>query len=718
MTGQIIAHYTVLEKLGEGGMGVVYKARDTNLDRFVALKFLPPERVADAERRRRFFREARAASALNHPNIITIHEINQAGGADFIAMEYVSGRTLAEMITGKPLPPKDALHLALQAADALAAAHRAGIIHRDLKPGNIMVTAEGRLKILDFGLAKPAEAALPGNESTLTQVAGTAAYMPPEQAEGRPADARSDIYSLGAVLYEMLAGRKAFAGFTREEPPPLRDAPAGWQEVVSRCLRPNPGERFQSAAELKAALERTAGEPRSSPSIAVLPFANLSADKENEYFSDGLAEEIINALTKVPGLRVPARTSSFAYRGKEMDVGEIGARLKVGHVLEGSVRKAGERIRVTAQLINVADGYHLWSERYDRELSDVFAIQDEIAQAIVDKLCVRLVRQRPLIKTHTTSPEAYDLYLRGRYCMATTWLEGIPAAQSYFEKAIALDPSFAPAHAALAESYVYRDPGSLSAPKEAIRTAGSAAREALVLDDTIAEAHMVLGIAAALDYDWRGAEREFHRALELNTASPVCRYHYANELLIPRGRFDEAEAEIERELEQDPLSLRWQSHPGWLSYVRREYELAIRQNRRVVELNPNYAWPHFACALAESKLSRFDEAVKAMEGALEIGLTPIILGGLGMMLALAGRTSEARKLLEELIRQARVSYLCPAFEGWIHLGLGERDSAFERFEKAVEDHSFVMLFFGVDPLYDPIRTDPRYHALLKRMNLA
>ncbi len=717
MVGRTVSHYHVLEKLGKGGMGVVYKARDTRLERVVALKFLPPERVTDPERKRRFVREARAASALNHPNIITVYDIDQADGADFIAMECVSGRTLSQVIAGKPLPVKDALGYAVQIADALIAAHRAGIIHRDLKPGNVMVTEDGRAKVLDFGLAKLTEVTA---ESTLTLVVGTAAYMAPEQAEGQAADARSDIYSFGALLYEMLAGRRAFTGMAREEPAPLTGVSPELQQIVARCLRRNPAERFQTAGELKAALEKTGLEAHPTlPSIAVLPFANLSADKENEYFSDGLAEEIINALTKVPGLRVPARTSSFAFRGKEMDVSEIGAKLKVGHILEGSVRKAGDRIRVTSQLINVADGYHLWSERYDRRLADIFDVQDEIARAIVDKLRVQLVGDRPLIKRPTENLEAYSLYLKGRYHMAATWVESYTKIKESLELAIKLDPHYALAYAGLAYYYCWAPTFGLSAPKKSFSAATRAALDALALDDTIAEAHMVLGMIAAFHFDWLRAESEFQRALELNPASSDCHDSYAFAFLGPMGRLQDAAAEFERALELDPLSLIVQCHQGFLSYWRRDYHLAIRQCRRVLELSPNYTLAHFCIGLAAMEAGLFDEAARAVETVLALGgRNALVLALLGLVYARSGRVSEARELLEELVGLAGLSYVSPAQAGWIYLGLEETDKAFESFEKAFEDDSAHMLYLRIFPIYDPIRPDPRYRALLRKMNLA
>ena len=463
LTGRVMGRYQVQEKIGAGGMGVVYRALDTRLGRTVALKVLPPDVTADPERRSRFVREAKAASALNHPNIITIFDIDRVDGIDFIAMEYIAGRTLQDIIARRELSAADAVNFAVQIVQALVAAHSAGIIHRDIKPANIMIAGypagSAQVKVLDFGLAKLTESAPSGDtlseDMTKGSIIGTAAYMSPEQAEGKSIDARSDIFSFGSVLYEMLSGRRAFRGDSnlailtavlRETPEPVPGIPANLQNIVSRCLQKDPGLRIQSAVELKLALEACLplSIASSSPvkTIAVLPFTNLSGDKENEYFSDGLTEEMISALTRLPGLRVTARTSAFALRGKNLDIREIGARLNVEHILEGSVRSSGNRVRVTAQVVNVADGYQLWSERYDREMRDVLDIQDEISHAIVDTLRVHLAKDISLVRRHTNSPEAYSLYLRGRHYQEKHTPEGYSKARQCFEQALAADSQY------------------------------------------------------------------------------------------------------------------------------------------------------------------------------------------------------------------------------------------------------------------------------------
>ncbi len=550
--GERLGPYEILALLGVGGMGEVYKARDTRLQRVIALKTLPAEKVADADRKRRFLVEAQAASRLNHPNIVTIHDISEENGVCFIAMEFVAGTTLEQANPGTGLPLKQAMKYAAEIADALAAAHSAGIIHRDLKPANIIITEDDRVKLLDFGLAKLVEpAALAAEAATATRtvpgaIMGTVDYMSPEQAQGREVDARSDIFSFGLVLYEMLCGQRAFQGdswistltaILHDEPRSLRDInaaiPALVEQHVTRCLRKDPSQRFHTMLDVKKALADTAlpgARKEEAPSIAVLPFLNLSADKENEYFSDGLAEEIINALTKVPELRVIARTSAFAFRGKEQDLRTIGERLRVGTILEGSVRRAGNRIRVTAQLIKVADESHLWSESYDREMTDIFAIQDDISCAIANALKVKLATPRHC----TANIEAFQCYLKGLYWYQRYTPESLTKAKESFERALGHDPGYAPAHAGLAVFNYGLGTLGIKRMIEMTPLAKSAAEKALAIDETLSEAHSVLGLlAGSVEYDWKVAERHFQAALAVDPVPPLARVRYALYFLTP-----------------------------------------------------------------------------------------------------------------------------------------------------------------------------------------
>jgi serine/threonine-protein kinase len=548
-------------------------------------------------------------------------------------------------------------------------------------------------------------------------------------------DARSDIFSFGAVFYEMLTGRRAFRGesaacvlaaILRDQPEPasqiVEGLPPGAEWVLSRCLRKNPSERFPSVEDLKSALETLDSAPavrEAHPTIAVLPFDNLSADKENEYFSDGLAEEIINALTKLPGLRVTARTSAFAFRGKDLGVGEIGARLRVGTILEGSVRKAGNRIRVTAQLINVAEGYHLWSERYDREITDVFAIQDEISQAIVDKLRVQLAPGQPLLKRYTDNLGAYNLYLKGRYYLDKLSREALAKSKEFFEQAIETDPIYALAYCGIAEFYWVSGHMGFLGLNDAMPRSKSAALKALDLDDTLAEAHAALGrLLGTHDFDWEGAEREFKRALELNPGSPIARDGYAFFFLRPTGQLEEATAEVERALERDPLSVLFNIHLGYLFYARRQYDHAIEQFRNTIEIDPNHYVAHWLLGVTYAQKGMFEDAVAARGRALELsGRAPIMMGTLGYGYAAMGWSGEAQKLLAELKELAQKIYVPAISIAWIYIGLREMDRALEWLEKAVEERDPMIAGLGVEPFYDSLHSYPRFHALLRKMRL-
>ena len=733
--GARLGRYEIVAPLGAGGMGEVYKARDTRLGRLAALKVMRPDWAADADRRRHLVREARTASSLNHPNILTIYEIDADQGVDYIAMEYVGGGTLADLMASGPLPARRALRLAAQVADALAAAHEAGIVHRDLKPSNIMLAAEDRVKVVDFGLAKLGGPALSTAETVETiaptgTVVGTVPYMSPEQAAGRPVDARSDLFSLGTILYEMLSGRRPFGGdstvstlaaILRDTPAPLTGIAPGIARLVERCLRKDAAERFASAGELKAAIEAClAPRPeRAKPSIAVLPFANMTGAKEDDYLCEGLAEEIINALTRVAGLRVIARTSAFAVGAMGLDIREAGTRLDVDHILEGSVRRDGRRVRVAAQLITTSDGSHVWSERYDRELTDVLALEDEIAAAISARLRVKLAsrdagRMQPVVDV-----EAHAAYLEGRYYFARGTPEALAQAMTCYQRAIARNPEFALAYDSLAELHWYLGFFGNVVPREAFSQSTWHALRALELDDTLAQTHALLGmLRKELDYNWPEVDRELGRAFELNPECPHVRLRHAICGLLPHGRLDEAMAEIEGILQIDPLSLfaRWLL--AVMAYLARRHGRMIEEGRHMIALDPTHFLGHWVLGIGLNDTGAGREAISALEKAHELsGGMPFTLGFLAYVYGCAGRRDDTRRLLARAELLAKGGYVPPSTFAMGYIGLNDWDAAFEWMDRAVEGRDPIIMPIKTFPFLDPVRADARYHALLHKMRL-
>jgi serine/threonine protein kinase/tetratricopeptide (TPR) repeat protein len=714
--GEQVGPYRVEQKIGQGGMGEVWKARDMRLNRLVALKILKAEHAG------RFKREARAVASLNHPNVCQLYDV----GPDYLVLEYVAGKPLKG-----PLSIEETVRLAIQIASALEEAHNRGVLHRDLKPGNIMVTAAGAAKVLDFGLAKMQYPLFSGDTfSTLIMTepgaaAGTPAYMSPEQAEGRHLDARSDIFSFGSVLYAMVSGREPFSGETlfatlsaliKEEPPPLR-APPELQSIVVRCLAKQPVDRFQNMAEVRGALQQIvleADKRDEEPSIAVLPFANMSGEKEQEYFSDGLAEEIINSLAQLPGLKVTARTSAFAFRGKEQDIIKIAGELRVRTILEGSVRKAGNRIRVTAQLINAADGYHLWSQRYDRDLEDVFAVQDEIATAIAGALQVKLSVPPAALRSYRPKLPAYEAFLRARHQSMKFTSESLARCKEYLDQAIALDPGFALPHCDLA--WYFRNLGLLGEMPAHAATpkARAAARRALEIDSSLPEAHAILGLAAAeYDYDWKEAGREMSLATLQDPLSPMVRTLYSF-YLAGVGRAGEAVQQMERALGDDPVNTECCFVLSMCRCLAGLYEEAVAGFLQTQELDGNYPG---ACGwLAFCYVSRglFAEALPCVEKWHQ--LLPGHLDSTGFLAGLlerAGQGKRAQELLQQLLPE----------EGAVgrfhfHLLNGNIDEAADWLAKAIGERNPGLVYYVRSPMVKALRESPRWPALAKTMNLS
>jgi len=744
MIGKTVSHYKILEKLGSGGMGVVYKAEDTKLGRIVALKFLPPELTRDPDAKARFIQEAQAASALDHPNIYTIHEINETEeGQIFICMSYYEGETLKKKIENGPLTLEEAIGIAEFIARGLTKAHEQGIVHRDIKPANIMITADGQVKILDFGLAKLA------GQTKLTKVGatmGTIAYMSPEQTHGDEITPSTDIWSLGVVIYEMLTGRLPFKGdyeqavlysIINEPPQPIRDLRSGvpfeLEQLVKKALAKDPGKRYKQASYIMSDLEsirknfeskiekEKTGETEPIPSIAVLPFVNMSPDPENEYFGDGLAEELINALTQLKGLHVAARTSAFTFRGKETDIREIGKRLNVSTVLEGSVRKAGNRLRITAQLINIADGYHLWSERYDREMDDIFAIQDEITTAIVEQLEVELIEKQKetIVKRYTENLEAYDLYLKGIYFWNKITQDGFERSIECFEKAIEKDPHYALAYAGLADSYWWSSFWGNSPPRRTYPKAREAVKRAIAIDDTLGEAHASLAtIHTFYDWDWEAAEREFKRAIDLAPSSSYTRVYYSYYLNL-RRRYDEAIIQARKAQELDPVSGICNTNLGHRLWQARRYDEAIEEFKKWLLVEPNDWFAHHHLAEVYVAKSMFKEAILEINKAVELSSgVPLDVAAAVMIHYLFGDKDVAERLFESLKKRAGHEYIQPMCFVHIYIILGEVDQAFKWIKKACEERDSFLPWHRVTPMDGMHSTsDPRVDELLDRLGL-
>jgi non-specific serine/threonine protein kinase len=775
MIGTSVSHYQILQKLGEGGMGVVYKAEDTRLGRSVAIKLLPPDVARDRSRLERFEREARAAAALNHPNICVIFEIGQHGEEPFIVMELLEGRTLKALLDqggrAQPLALHTVIDLAVQMADALVAAHARGIVHRDIKATNVFVTQRGEAKILDFGLAKftgagagwpsgPLQSPGVSSAATVTEPAhltspgtalGTVAYMSPEQARGDDLDARTDLFSLGALLYEMSSGRLPFEGNTsgaifgailHELPPPVTrlnpKVPPELERIVSKALEKDRRLRYQTALDLLADLKRlkrdlgpedqprspqarTAGQPHETETIAVLPFENVSGDPDAEYLSDGITESLINSLALLGGLRVLARSTVFRYKRHGGDPQHIGRELKARAVLTGRVLQRGDTLVIGAELIDVANGWQLWGERYRRNLTDIFDVQEEIARVIVDKLRLKLspTEERRLGKRATEDPEAYQLYLKGLYFWNKWTAEGFRKAEEYFRQALARDPAYAPAYAGIAEIMASPPYMGLVSPREAVPKAKAAAERALALDDSIPLAWFIHGIAKmAYDWDMSGAEAAFTRAIEVGPGD-ARGYSGLGYALGVQGRLTEGLKHVLRAAELEPLTPLWTANAALVYRWMRNDEGARDQLQKSLEVDPHFMLSRLELGRVHAATGRLDEAVQ--EFGIAVGDShehPFAVGHLGYGHALRGERPEAERCLARLSELALQRYVLPSAAALVHLGLGNVDRTFEALERALEEREARMIHLKVDPIFDPLRSDPRFDTLMRRVGFA
>jgi len=735
--------YLIEEEIGRGGAATVYLAEDVKHARKVAIKVLRPDTPAGYEPQR-FLREIRIAARLAHPQILPLHDSGECDGLLYFVMPYAGCESLRDRLEREgPLPLDVALRITRAVAGALAYAHRLHVVHRDIKPENILLQ-EGEPVVADFGVATAVSAAA-GDSIYITDhgfAVGTPAYMSPEQASAEGGlDGRTDQYSLACVLYEMLAGAPPFAGsgaratmarHAIEPPVPIRThrptVPVAVERALQRALAKSPADRFQAMPDFVAALADPAAEVGSPPysagdarTIAVLPFVNASADPENEYFSDGMTEELITALTKVEGLHVASRTSVFALKGAREDVRTLGARLDVSAVLEGSVRRAGNRLRITAQLTSVRDGRTLWSERYDRELADVFAIQDEIARTIVDTLRATLLQHLgdPTPVRYTANLKAYHLYLKGRFSWNRRTQAAIAEGIKHFEAAIAEDADYALAYTGLADSYALQIDYRGAPVHEGLERARVEAQRALALDETLAEAHTSLAwVTFIYDWDWPLAARHFRRAIELNPRYSVAR-QWHSWFQIAMGQTELALAEGRQALALDPASVSIRRSMGWLHYYARQPEQALEQLRRAIAMNPTAEENHRLIGLVYVEVGQWDEAAAAFREAVGVSESPALaMAGLGLVAVGRGRPEEARAVLAELEARRRDGYVSPVAFAQVYSALGEADPAFDWIDRAYEERRGWLVYFNVEPTVDGLRRDPRFRRVLERMRLA
>ena len=791
MIGQTLGHYRILEQVGAGGMGVVYRAHDEQLERDVALKVLPSGTLTDNSSRRQFRKEALALGKLSHPNIETIYEFDTQDGIDFLVMEYVPGNTLAERLGSGALPEKEVVALGMQITAALEQAHERGIVHRDLKPRNIAITERGQAKVLDFGLAK----LLPKiNEvtaaDTLTDTqagAGTLPYMPPEQLQGESVDARADIYTIGAVLYEMATDRRAFPeelpsrvinAILHHPPVPPRALNSRispeLERIILKCLEKDPGRRFQSAKELLVDLRRLDGSFSTSPappqvspplrkragllaaygtagllalavvltglnvggwrdrltgrprpaqvrSLAVLPFENLSGDAEQDYFADGMTDALINDLGQIGALRVISRTSVMSYKGAKRSLPDIARQLHVDAVVEGSVRRNENKVQINVQLVQASTDVQLWGRSYEQDLRDILTLQNTAARAIADEIQIKLTpqEQAQLSRNDQVDPIAHEAYLTGRFYWNKRTPQGLQKSIDYFEQAVARDPRYAIAYAALADSYRLLPELTTVPANEAFPRARTAALKALALDNSLAEAHSALAnVKEDFDWDWKGAEEEYRRAIELNPGYANAHAWYSN-LLLELGKLPDAIVEAKLAQQLDPLSAFTSDNLAAIWYYAGDYDQSIEQCRKTLEIDPasHRAHRHLGQVYVQKRM--YEEAVSELKKAIELSPESTEASAdLGYTFGAWGKTDEAKKILLELQDSSQQGHVSPYHLAIVYIGLGEKELALQSLRKAVDDRSPGVVHLKVSPFFQELQSDPRFQDLLSYTGLS